>query len=279
MQSLLEVLNKTAEFLQRKAVANSRLDAELLFAHYLECERLDLYLQYDRLLPESQLEELRPLVRRRSQREPVQYIIGEVDFLDLRIRVDDRALIPRPETEELVALAIDRTLSPPDRILDLGTGCGVIAIALASAFYRAKVTAVDSSMEAIELASENLKLSGLDERIALVRSDWFASVEGEFDLIVSNPPYLSRDEWDASQPEIRKFEPAAALVSEGGGLHDAKSILGRAPEFLRGEGLIAMEFGLGQYPALATMAEKRGYRCIEAAQDMSGRDRFLIARY
>lgn len=279
MQSLLDVLNKSAEFLQRKNVANSRLDAELLLAHYLECERLDLYLQYDRLLTESQLAELRPLVRRRSRREPLQYIIGEVDFLDLRIRVDNRALIPRSETEELVTLAIDQIQNPPDRILDLGTGSGVIAMVLANAFCQAEVTAVDSSMEAIQLASENLRLSGLNDRITLVQSDWFASVKGNYDMIVSNPPYLSLDEWDTSQPEIRGFEPVGALVSKDGGLYDAQLILERAPEFLRGESLIVMEHGLGQYSVLAAMAEKRGYHSIESAQDISGRDRFLVARY
>jgi len=279
MQSLLDVLNKSAEFLQRKNVANSRLDAELLLAHYLECERLDLYLQYDRLLTESQLAELRPLVRRRSRREPLQYIIGEVDFLDLRIRVDNRALIPRSETEELVTLAIDQIQNPPDRILDLGTGSGVIAMGLANAFCQAEVTAVDSSMEAIQLASENLRLSGLNDRITLVQSDWFASVKGNYDMIVSNPPYLSLDEWDTSQPEIRGFEPVGALVSKDGGLYDAQLILERAPEFLRGESPIVMEHGLGQYSVLAAMAEKRGYHSIESAQDISGRDRFLVARY
>ena len=279
MQSLMEVLNKTAEYLKGKGVENARLDSELLFAHILECERLDLYLQYDRLLPESELEDLRHMVRRRSRREPVQYIVGEVAFHGARLKVDSRALIPRSETEELVAIAIDRVPKPPRSILDLGTGCGALAIALARSFCDAEVTAVDFSEEALALASENLRLNGAEDRVSLIPSNWFASVIGRFDLIVANPPYLGREEWSTCDPEIREFEPSCALISGEDGLDDAISILKGAPAFLRENGLIIMEMGLGQFPALAAIAEKSGFRSCEPVQDMSARERFLFAQY
>ena len=281
MITVLEVIKKTAEFLASKGVESPRLNAEVLVGHALGLTRMKLYLQFERTLTEQELELIRPLVRRRSQREPLQYILGYVDFSGMRIKVDSRALIPRPETEYLIELVKDRfSNNHPTTILDLGTGTGVIALALAKQFQNAHITAVDLSDGALELARDNIDTLGFASRIDLIRSSWFNEVSTmiEYDLIISNPPYLTKSEVDQAAIEVSKFEPIKALIAEEEGLSDIKIILKSAIFRLSSNGIIALETGENQHDEIKTLAKDIGYSEIESQKDLANRDRFIFLR-
>ena len=189
MRTVREIKARTEPFFAEKGIESPGLEIDLMLAHALGLKRLDLYLDLDRPLTEAQLEALRPLVKRRAAREPLQYILGAVEFGGLELMVDPRALIPRPETEELYDLLQHRLQEgPPARILDLGTGSGALALALAQSFPEAQVTATDASTEALDLARKNATRNSLDERIRFLEGSWWDALPpGErFDLIVSN---------------------------------------------------------------------------------------------
>ena len=227
MLTVLEVIKKTTGFFADKGIEHPRLNAELLVGHALGLKRMQLYLKFEQPLTEAELEKIRPMVRRRSVREPVQYILGETEFFGLKLKTDRRALIPRPETERLLEIVVARLAgSPPARVLDLGTGCGALALGLATAFPAAVVAAVDSSESALALARENAAALGLAERAKFLQSDWFSALPagGVFELIVANPPYLSAGETAQAAPEVRDFEPVAALTAGGQGLDELKKI-------------------------------------------------------
>ena len=280
MLTVLEIIKKTTDFFAAKGIESARLNAELLIGHALGLKRMALYLQFERLLSEPELEKLRGLVRRRGQREPLQYIVGETEFFGLKLKTDRRALIPRPETELLVENIVALSEIPPVELLDLGTGSGAIALALATAFPSARVTAVDSSEDALTLASENAASLASAERIVFVRSNWFQGIpsEGKFDLIVANPPYLSAAETVATEPEVKGHEPISALTAAEEGLADLREIITRAPAFFSSTGgMIALETGIDQHAELIKLATAAGFRRTESRKDMTGRDRFLFA--
>ena len=279
MPSVLEIIQKSSEFLSARGVESARLNAELLIGHALELKRMQLYLQFERVLTEPELEKIRPLVKRRSQREPLQYIIGTVEFGGLKLKVDRRALIPRPETELLIEKIVGLCVQPPRSVLDLGTGTGAIALALAKAFSEAQVTAVDVSPEALALAAENVLASGFGPRVRLINSAWFKELQPEdrFELIVSNPPYLTDAETDAAAPEVRGHEPRSALVGGLDGLVDLREIISAASPFLAPGGLLALETGIAQHAELMTLAAAHGFERIESGRDLTGRDRFIFA--
>jgi release factor glutamine methyltransferase len=279
MLTVLEVIKKTTEFFAARGIESPRLNAELLVGHALTLKRMQLYLQFERPLTAAELEVIRPLVRRRGQREPVQYIVGETEFFGLKLKVDRRALIPRPETERLLEVLTTRAAPPPATILDLGTGSGAIALGLAQFFPAAQVTALDRSDEALALARENAVACGLDERITFLPSHWFAALPpaARFDLIVANPPYLSAEEVAQAAPEVRGHEPAAALAAADGGLADLREILAGAPRFLAAGGCMALETGITQHAELVRLAGAAGLQRTESLPDLAGRDRFLLA--
>jgi len=277
MLTLLEVLERTADYFAQRSVPQPRLQAELLMAHALGCKRLGLFLQFDRPLPEELLAALRPLVRRRAAREPLQYILGPTPFHELTLRTDRRALIPRPETEELVEHVIARRPPNCTRILDLGTGTGAIALSLARALPEARVVAVDASPDALSLARENATACGLDGRVEFVQGDWFAGIDGSFDIIVSNPPYLTEEEWATAEPEVREHEPRGALVAADAGLADLARIVHDAHPRLNPAGLLALETGIAHHAPLARLAASRGYAGSQGLRALSGRDRFFLA--
>jgi len=279
MLTVLEVIKKTTDFFAAKGIESPRLNAELLVGHALGLQRMQLYLQFERPLTAAELEAIRPLVRRRGLREPMQYIIGETDFFALKLKVDRRALIPRPETERLLEILTTRQVAPPATILDLGTGSGAIALGLARHYPSAQVTAIDLSDEALALARVNAAACGLAERVTLLRSNWFAELppEARFDLIVANPPYLSAEETAQAAPEVREHEPAAALAAADGGLADLRAILAGAPRFLASGGWLALETGIAQHAELARLAADAGFKRTESLPDLTGRDRFLLA--
>ncbi|MGA3007775.1 MAG: peptide chain release factor N(5)-glutamine methyltransferase [Opitutaceae bacterium] len=279
MLTVLEVIKKTTVFFADKGIENPRLNAELLIGHALGLKRMQLYLRFEQLLTEAELEKIRPLVRRRGAREPVQYITGETEFFGLKLKTDSRALIPRPETERLLEIVTTRLAdSPPARVLDLGTGSGARALGLAAAFSGAAVTAVDASDRALALAGENAAALGLTERMRFLRSDWFSALPagGLFELVVANPPYLSAEETAQTAPEVHKFEPAMALTAEGSGLDSLRRILADAPRFLAPGGLLALETGIAQHADLLPRAAA-GFTRTESLPDLTGRDRYVLA--
>ena len=279
MQNLLDTLKKAAEFLARKGLEKSRVEAEHVFAAGLGLKRLDLYLQFERLLTEVEVEKLRALIVRRGNREPLQHIVGHVEFRDLVLKSDKRALIPRPETEELVDHALELfSAEQAVRVLDLGTGSGAIALALASERPLWKVDAVDRSVDALSLARENAAQCNLSERVNFAESDWFAAVTDAYDLIVSNPPYLTEAEVAEADPEVREFDPKSALVAAEDGLADLRKILEGAAKHLRPSGWVLCETGIDQHPALAELSAKLGYAESAGLPDMSGRARFWKAK-
>ncbi len=279
MLNVLEVIRKTSEFFASKGVESPRLNAELLVSHALALGRMELYLQFERPVTDPELAAIRELVRRRGRREPLQYVLGFTEFCGMRLRTDRRALIPRPETELLVETIVARCGAPPGRILDLGTGGGAIALALARAFPEAAVTAVDRSAEALSLAAENMASTGLSGRVALVESDWFGGLPGGalFDLIVSNPPYLSEAEVEATAPEVRDHEPHPALASGSGGFSDIARIVPASAGFLAPGGMIALETGTGHHAQAAGAARAAGFSRSESVRDLTGRDRIFLA--
>jgi release factor glutamine methyltransferase len=281
MLTILEVLKRTTAFFEEKQMENARLNAELLLAHGLGLsKRMDLYMQFDRLLQESELEQVRPLIKRRVAGEPIQYIEGKANFMGVNFKVDSRVLIPRPETEELVErIGVLFKNESPQSILDLGTGSGAIALSLARMFPEAGVVATDISVDALAVAAKNAEEQDLAERVCFIESDWLDGIEGKFDLIVSNPPYLSQGEVDQALPEVREHEPLEALVSPGVKGEDCLlSIMAEALPFLTTGAMLAMETGIDQREALEWKAGERGYLDILHEADLSGRDRFFFAR-
>ena len=277
MLTIREIKDRTETFFKSKGVPNPRLDADTLIAHSLGMKRLELYLDMDRPLTEAQLAELRPLVKRRAAREPLQYILETVDFSGMLLKVDRRALIPRHETEELVEHIGEMLNDAPATILDLGTGSGALALALARKYPEAAVTAVDASGEALALAQENAAALELSERVRFYEGSWFEPLpaDARFDLIVANAPYLTTAEMATAEPEVMKYEPKMALVSGTEGLDDLRVILRAAGHHLNPSGLLALETGIDQSEQLKEMASQFGLKG-ESHQDLSGRPRFLF---
>lgn len=280
MLTVREIQSRTADFFRAKGVPDAKLDADLLLAHVLGLRRLDLYLDIERPLTDAQLDQLRPLVKRRADREPLQYILGFVEFCGLCLKVDPRVLIPRPETEELVERIQQALDSAPRRILDLGTGSGAIAIALAREYPEAETTAVDLSEDALVLARENAAAHASKNPVRFLRGNWLEPLAQAdcFDLIVANPPYLSEDEMATAEPEVAVHEPRSALASAEDGLDDLRQILAVAPRHLSGGGLLALETGIAQHAALEQMAAASGLGRTQSQCDMNGRQRFFFAR-
>jgi release factor glutamine methyltransferase len=259
-----QILRRATDHLATHGIDTPRLDAELLLAHALGLSRLQLYTEHDRPLTDAERSLARDLVRRRAAREPVAYILGEWGFRRLTLRVDRRALVPRPETEVLVerGLALLDGLAAP-RVLDVGVGCGAIALALADEHPGARVTGVDTSREALTLARENADRTGLPLEL---REGGLDEAEGDWDLVVSNPPYVADADFESLQPEIRLWEPRAALV--GDGLHE---------ELARrlGRGRLALEVGDGQAAHVAAVLALLGYEEIQTTPDLAGRERVV----
>ncbi len=279
MLTVLEVVKRTTEFFEQRGIEGARLNAELLIGHALGLKRMQVYLQFERPLSEPELTRLRPLVKRRGEREPLQYILGEAEFHGLKLKVDRCALIPRPETELLVDMLVGKLKPAPVRVLDLGTGCGAIALALAKAWPEAEVTAVDNSPPALALAAENVASTGLDGRVRLVLSDWFTSLDpsARFDLIVSNPPYLSESEMRETQAEVRQYEPPTALTPGATGLEALEIILRESRSRLAPGGLLACETGIAQHGVLTELMQSAGYARCESLPDLTKRDRYFLA--
>jgi release factor glutamine methyltransferase len=277
MPMVSSLLKRAENFLESRKIPQARPDAEWILAHLLHCRRCDLRVCLREKVDRSILSPFLSLVRRRGNHEPLQYILGESDFYNVSLRIDSRALIPRPETEELVEwLANTWKERSPGCILDLGTGSGAIGIALAKAFPKSEVMAVDIDADALELAQENA-LGNQIANISFVQSDWFENVRGCFDLIVANPPYLSSEEWESAEPEVRNYEPVRALCSGMEGAADLLAILRSAKLFMTSGATLALEIGIGYGDLLKAEALKLGFFPVWVRRDLFGCPRFLIA--
>jgi len=271
MTSLGEVLRLSTEHLAAKGSETPRLDAERLLAKAIGLERIELYMALDRPLTPLELDAARVLVSRRARREPLQYVLGEWGFRRLTLTVDRRALIPRPETEVLVerALALLAGLDRP-RVLDVGTGSGAIALAIADEHPGAVVTALDCSVDALALAAENAARTGL--AIELARHDLFRGLpDGPWDLIVSNPPYVDAADLPTLQPEVRDWEPHGALSAEGA----VEAVVRGAVAVLALTGGLALEVGAGQTGATAALLQELGLVEVRVTPDLRGLDRVV----
>lgn len=270
----------TADYLAARSVHNARLNAELLLAGVLGLKRLDLYLQFDRPLQPHELAEYKDRLRRRAKREPLQYIDGTAAFRDLVLRVDPRVLIPRPETERLVQEVLDWAAGRDNlSAVDVGTGSGAIALALATEGPFARVVATDAQAEALAAAKENHALTAPEAPVEFRHGDLLAPVHGEtFDVVVSNPPYVGDEEAAALDPEVRDWEPRTALFAGIGGMDVIRRLVPQAAAALRPGGLLAMEIGAAQGPAVSRVIEETSaFGAPRVRPDLAGRDRIVLA--
>jgi len=279
-KSLLEVLQSTTAYFTRHKIENPRLNAEQLLAHTLRLSRMDLYLEFERNLAENELGPLRDLVKRRSQGEPLQHLLGTVEFCGHTFAIDKRAMVPRPETEELVELLLAEISGQKSeiRILDVGTGSGVIGLSLAVKFPQANVCAIDISEDPLSLARENSAQLRLSERVRFQKSDLLENVSERFDLIVANLPYISMQDRHLLAREVL-HDPEVALFGGPGGDELVRKLIEQAPAHLEPGGLLALEIGLGQAEGLSDFLRQKNYHDIELKKDYSGISRFLLARY
>jgi release factor glutamine methyltransferase len=278
--TVLEVLQSTTAYFQKRHIENPRLNAEHLLAHVLGRKRIELYLEFERTLLESDLTPLREMVRRRGAREPLQHLLGTVEFYGRTFGCDKRALVPRPETEQLVELLISRFKSEisHSRMIDVGTGSGVIALSLAAEFPEAQVVGADISEDALMLARENAERLGLADRVRFQRSNLLENVQPGFDLIAANLPYVSTEHRRNLSREVL-HDPEVAVFAGACGDELLQELIARAPSWLQPGGILALEIGIGQSePLILTLAEKN-YRDIFNEKDYSGVTRFLFARY
>ena len=276
--TVLEVLQSSTGYLQKRAIEHSRLNAEHLLAHVLGRKRLELYLEFERQLSEAELVPLRDFVRRRGQGEPLQHLLGTVEFCGHTFLCDRRALVPRPETEQLVELLQSKIQNPQCEIVDVGTGSGVIAISLAARFPEARVHAVDISDDALALARENVNRLELSNRINFVKGSLLQPLDGTFDLIVANLPYVARTERDSLTREVL-HDPEVALFAGQQGDEVIRELIEQAPARLRPAGLLALEIGLGQEKGVCDFLSRNNYHDIESKTDYSGTPRFVFSRY
>lgn len=283
MKALLETLNGGAEYLAKRQVEDARLNMEHLLAHVLGCRRLDLYLRFDQVLTEEQLQPLRVLLKRRGEGEPLQHLLGSVFFYGNELVSDARALIPRPETEHLVYLLVEKFFAGregPATVLDVGTGSGCIGLSLAKAWSGAQVTLVDVSEDALELARLNAQRLGLEGRnVRLVRSDLFEElgVGVRFDLIVANLPYIPTVEMGELSREVLR-DPLLALDGGETGLEIIDRLVEALPGRLASGGMVALELHHDQAARVEERLRAVGMLEVERVSDLAGIERFVVAR-
>jgi release factor glutamine methyltransferase len=276
--TLGDALARATARLAEAGVESARLESELLLAKACDdCARALLYAELDRKMTNEQVDAFDANVRRRESREPLAYILGEWGFRRLTLKTDRRALIPRPETEVVVERAIEhiRELEEP-QVLDVGTGTGAIALAIADEVPRARVTAMDVSQDALALARENLDLTGINGRVRLVEHDLTSGLgEHDFDLVVSNPPYVEPDELPTLQPEVRHWEPHVALIASGA----TEKLALAAREALRPGGWLVLETAGGAGDRVERLLSDFGFSDVTITPDLAGRDRVAEGRW
>lgn len=281
--TILKLVQWTTDFLKKHGIDNPRPDAEILLAHALKCERIDLYLRHDQPLHTEELSQFKPLIQRRALREPVAYIKGMKEFWSLEFKVTTDVLIPRPETEGLVELALQYgSENDSCRVLELGTGSGIISVTMAHERPHWKFWASDISANAIDVARVNARKQLQADRIAFMVGRWFEAIGaiGDFfDLIVSNPPYISRDDLVRLEPDISRYEPTQALDGGLDGLDSISIIIKTAFRYMKPGGWLILEIGYDQGRPVQNLGEACGaYDRITIEKDLSGHDRLAMFR-
>ncbi len=276
--TLLDVLQSTTAYFEKRAIESPRLNAEHLLAHVLQRKRIELYLEFERTLTEAELAPLREFVKRRGQGEPLQHLLGTVEFCGRVFVCDKRALVPRPETEELVEVLKSKIQNSKSKIVDVGTGSGVIALTLAVHFPQAEVHAVDISDDALALARENAARLGLQDRVRFANSQLLSAVDGAFDLIVANLPYVATADRPTLSREVL-CDPEVALFGGERGDELMRELIEAAPARLRPGGLLALEVGIGHADGLVSLLTEKNFHDIAAIRDYGGVKRFIFGRY
>lgn len=283
--TVLHLVEWSSAYLEGKGVAEARLDAEHLLADTLGMERLNLYLDFDRPLTPGELARFKPRLLDRARRRPLQYILGRVPFRALELAVDSSVLIPRPETEELVGAVLARMGvdgAARRSALDIGTGSGAIALSLAAEGDFGRIVATDTSEAALDVARRNARSNALEGRVEFRQGDLLLPVaDGErFDVVVSNPPYVSGEEFEALPPEVRLYEPREGLVAGEGGIAVLTRLIRGAHRVLAPGGLLAVEVGAGQAGSVSeSIRHGGGYAPPEVVRDLAGVERIVLARW
>ncbi len=273
--TILEIINKTTPFFEHYKINDPRLTCELLLGNVLKLSRVELYMQFDRPLTSSEMDKMREMVRRRKNREPIQYIIGEVNFRDVKLSVSPAVLIPRPETEIVAGVAIDILKKRNNcDVLDIGTGSGAIAISIKKELPECNVTASDISEYALIVADENSKKNNVE--INFIYSNLFENISGVYDLIISNPPYITSRDIEDLQPEIKDFEPLSALDGGKDGLSFYRLIISSAAKFLKDGASLVFEIGKDQEKDIKIMAEEYSFVASGFYKDLNGIVRALV---
>lgn len=283
LRPLGEVLVLAADYLRRRGSSSARMDAEVLLAHTLGFTRLDLYVQFDRPLTEKELAPFRDLVRRRARGEPVAYLVGEREFRSRAFAVNPAVLIPRPETELLVEVALESLAdTPAGWAVDVGTGSGIIAVSLALEAPAHSVAAVDVSAAALAVARANARRHGVEGAVTWLQGDLLAPVvdAGCFPLtaVVSNPPYVATRDWERLDPTVRDYEPRVALDGGKDGLRIIARLIAESAAHLAPGGFLALEIGAGQQPGVAQLLEEAGFEQVRWHRDGAGHPRVVLAR-
>jgi release factor glutamine methyltransferase len=282
--TIQKLLTWVTEYLTQKGVDAPRLSAELLLSHVLGLKRIELYTQYNKVVVQDQLDRLRDLVKRAGEHEPVAYLVGRTEFYSIEFEVTPDCLIPRPETELLVQRSIEflRKRTGPPQVCDLCTGCGVIAVAIARNVPDAKVIATDLSEPALAVAARNIEKHKLADRIELRHGDLFEPLVPQldvFDLIACNPPYVSAPEYETLDRNVKDYEPRLALYAGPDGLDLYRRIVEKVQEFLKPDGILLLEIGHQQGPAVRELLEQTGvFAPIQIDKDLQGHDRVITAQ-
>jgi len=279
----LEVLNQAVEKLRAKGIDRPRTNAELLLGAVLNAKKIDLYLDRDRILTPQQIEKFNQFIQERIAGKPLQYIIGSTEFFGLEFKLNESVLIPRPETEILVEIIIEHIKDfPQPKIIDLGTGSGAIAISLAKNLKSCFVLATDISPDALKLAKKNAKKHKVDDQIDFLCGDMFEplrnkDIEGKINCVVSNPPYVSKEEFEHLSPEIKDYEPIMALRTDEEGTFFHKKIIEGSLAFLEKGGILALEVGLGQATKVADLIRsQKEFENTEMKKDLGGIERIVV---
>ncbi len=278
MLTVLEAINKSTGYLNDKGIESPRINAELLLSHILKCKRLNLYLSFDRPLSKEETDEYRELLKRRSKFEPLQYIVGYVDFYGLKFDVNTSVLIPRPETEILVETIINEVKGKENlSILDIGTGCGNIAVSLAKNIEIVEIKAIDISEDALKVAQKNAGCNNVKDKIKFEKIDFLNDeiINEKFDVVVSNPPYISFEEFHELRPELNIFEPRFALTDESDGLTFYKAISKKCKYLLKSGSKLFFELGIGKFAEVEKIMNENGYKNISIKKDYSNIERII----
>jgi release factor glutamine methyltransferase len=278
MTTVLEVLKLTTEYFEKKKIESPRVNAEILLAEVLKCKRIDLYLSFDKPLNEEELALYRELIKKRSSHIPLQYIIGNVEFYGLKLLVNENVLIPRPETELLVETILQNHQQTNElKILDIGSGSGNISLALARNLSKSFITGIDVSQKAIEVSFQNKEIHHLENvdfnRFDILQDD--LEKLGTFDIIVSNPPYVSKNDFDLLEPELKLYEPRIALTDESEGTTFYNEIISKSESLLNKPGYIYFELGKDQFQNISQLLTDNKFSNIKIMKDYSGIERII----